>query len=78
MFERPSAYGGCSLKPVIGVAISLSIYDGNWPGTGFPRGRRKLASPGRAIAPEVSFLARPRIHSDGHQPSLTVGHFAAN
>jgi hypothetical protein len=25
-----------------------------------------MTSPGRAITSEVSFLARPRIHSDGH------------
>jgi hypothetical protein len=32
----------------------------SWPGPGFPRSRRKLTLIGRAIAPKVSFLARPR------------------
>ena len=33
---------------------------------------------GRAIAPEVRFLAARRTHSDGHQPKVTTGSFLAS
>lgn len=31
MFERPSAYGSCTLKPGVGVAIFWLMYDRKWP-----------------------------------------------
>ena len=39
-------------------------------GSSFPEGRAKLTLAGVAIAPKVSFLAPPRIHTGGHKQSI--------
>jgi len=42
-------------------------------GPGSPGYRRKLTLAGRAIAPEVGFLAPPRTHTGSHDRALAEG-----
>jgi hypothetical protein len=54
------------------TAEAISLCGGSWPGPGFPGDRRKLTLAGGAIAPTVRFLAPPRTHTGGQEPSLTI------
>ena len=63
--SRPGGMPGNSRKPTLPNGR-------NWPGPGFPGGRRKLTLTGRAIAPKVSFLAPPRTHTDGQERAVAL------
>jgi hypothetical protein len=41
-FERPSSYDGCTLKPVIGVAVFWQLDDRKWPNAEVGRNAPKL------------------------------------
>ncbi len=61
------------MRPDRGTSVARKLsfnYDCSWPGPGLLCGRRKLTLAGRAVAPKVIFLARPRIHTTGQEQTF--------
>jgi hypothetical protein len=80
LMTRPQDVLGCAnrlRRAVIGPLQREMVYVRLWPRPGFTRDRRKLTLAGRAIGPQVSFLAPPRTHTGGHYLPLATARFSA-